>query len=109
MLIIDEFDAVATEIIKPILSFFRGMYLERNQPSSSGLHSIILVGVRNLPALLEGTQSPFNIADQFTIPYFDPTEVADLLSQHIVTLNGSVWLDGEQMLITPVNLTTGAS
>ena len=82
VLIIDEFDAVATDIIKPLLSFFRGMYLERSQPGWSGLHSIVLVGVRNLPSLLEGTQSPFNIADQFTIPYFEPAEVVDLLGQH---------------------------
>lgn len=82
VLIIDEFDAVATEIIKPILSLLRGMYLERDWPNRGGLHSVILVGVRNLPSLLEGTQSPFNIADQFTIPYFAPAEVADLLTQH---------------------------
>ena len=82
VLIIDEFDAVATELIKPILSQFRGMYLERGQPEDDGLHSVILVGVRNLPDLLEGTQSPFNIADQFTVPYFSPAEVADLLGQH---------------------------
>jgi hypothetical protein len=46
------------------------------------LHSLVLVGVRNIPALLGGTQSPFNIADQFTVPYFAPEEVADLLEQH---------------------------
>ena len=82
VLIIDEFDAVATELIKPILSQFRGMYLERGQPEDDGLHSVILVGVHHLPDLLAGTQSPFNIADQFTVPYFSPDEVADLLRQH---------------------------
>lgn len=35
-----------------------------------------------IPSLLGGTQSPFNIADQFTVPYFTPAEVADLLTQH---------------------------
>lgn len=82
VLIIDEFDAVATKIIKPMLSLFRGMYLERDWPNRGGLHSIVLVGVRNLLSLLEGTQSPFNIAVQFTIPYFEPAEVVDLLGQH---------------------------
>lgn len=82
VLIIDEFDAIAPEIIKPLLSQFRGMYVKRHQPGYAGLHSIILVGVRNIPALLEGTQSPFNIADQFTVPYFTPEEVAGLLTQH---------------------------
>jgi len=82
VLIIDEFDAISPEIIKPLLSQFRGMYVKRHQPGYAALHSIILVGVRNIPALLEGTQSPFNIADQFTVPYFTPAEVADLLTQH---------------------------
>lgn len=82
VLIIDEFDAISPEIIEPILSLFRGMYLERRLPPYDCVHSIILVGVRNLPALLKGTQSPFNIADQFTVPYFTPNEVADLLTQH---------------------------
>ncbi len=82
VLIIDEFDAISTEIIEPILSLFRAMYLSRHKPNAKSVHSIILVGVRNLPALLKGTQSPFNIADQFTVPYFTPKEVADLLTQH---------------------------
>ncbi len=84
LLIIDEFDAVSTRIIKPILAQFRAVYLARKQGKMLGndLHSVILVGVRNLPSLLEGTQSPFNIADQFTVPYFSPAEVTDLLLQH---------------------------
>jgi AAA-like domain len=82
VLIIDEFDAVNVRIIEPLLSFWRGMYLDRHQPDSYALHCVMLVGVRNLPALLKGTQSPFNIADQFTVPYFTPAEVADLLTQH---------------------------
>lgn len=84
LLIIDEFDAVSTKIIKPILAQLRSVYLERQQGEEldGDLHSVILVGVRNLPSLLEGTQSPFNIADQFTVPYFSPDEVTDLLLQH---------------------------
>ncbi len=82
VLIIDEFDALSADILQPILSQFRGMYLKRHQPEYAALHSIILVGVRNIPSLLGGTQSPFNIADQFSIPYFTPDEVANLLTQH---------------------------
>lgn len=84
VLIIDEFDSIATDIMEPMLSLFRGMYLEKYEPQSDSLHSMILVGVRNLPSLLGGTQSPFNIADQFTVPYFSADEVADLLGQHTV-------------------------
>ncbi|MBI4769867.1 MAG: AAA-like domain-containing protein, partial [Chloroflexi bacterium] len=82
VLIIDEFDAIGAEHAVPILAVFREMYLNRNHPALHSLHSLILVGVRNIPSLLGGTQSPFNIADQFTVPYFTPAEVADLLSQH---------------------------
>lgn len=82
VLIIDEFDAVAPRFAELILSVLREMYLRRDQPALPTLHSVILVGVRNIPSLLGGTQSPFNIAEQFTVPYFTPDEVADLLSQH---------------------------
>jgi hypothetical protein len=82
VLIIDEFDAISAEYAEPMLAMFREMYLSRGEPGYDALASIILVGVRNIPALLSGTQSPFNIADQFTVPYFTPAEVADLLDQH---------------------------
>lgn len=82
VLIIDEFDAVDAAIIEPMLSLFRGMYLEKGGHGHDGIHSMILVGVRNLPALLDGTQSPFNIADQFTVPYFSAAEVAALFAQY---------------------------
>jgi hypothetical protein len=90
LLIIDEFDALPEELLRALLSQFRGMYLQRDDPHGDSLQSVILVGVRNIPSLLGGTQSPFNpalsaanvIADQFTVPYFTPAEVADLLNQH---------------------------
>ena len=82
VLIIDEFDAISAEFAEPMLAMFREMYLSRGEPGYDALASIILVGVRNIPALLSGTQSPFNIADQFTVPYFTPAEVANLLDQH---------------------------
>ncbi|MCE7986735.1 MAG: hypothetical protein DYG89_36640 [Caldilinea sp. CFX5] len=82
VLIIDEFDSIPVDIAIAILSQFRAMYLRRNKPSAHVIHSILLVGVRTIPSLLGGTQSPFNIADQFTVPYFTPDEVSDLLTQH---------------------------
>ena len=82
VLIIDEFDAVQEDILTNLLSLLRAMYLARYDPLYPALHSIILVGVRALPSLLHGTQSPFNIADSFLLPYFTPAEVVDLLSQH---------------------------
>ncbi|MFN8491928.1 MAG: ATP-binding protein [Caldilineaceae bacterium] len=82
VLIIDEFDAIEPTLAEPMLAVLREMYLARYDPSYHALQSVILVGVRNVPALLGGTQSPFNIADQFTVPYFTPTEVTELLTQH---------------------------
>lgn len=82
VLIIDEFDSLSLEIATLILSQFRGMYLQRDEPDTYTVHSILLVGVRTIPSLLGGTQSPFNIADQFIVPYFTPEEVTDLLTQH---------------------------
>ena len=82
VVIIDEFDSAATSIIEPLLSLFRGMYLQKNYRASDVIHSIIVVGVRDLPSLLGGTQSPFNIADPFTVPYFPDEEIAALLQQH---------------------------
>jgi len=82
VLIIDEFDSLPVDMAIPILSQFRAMYLNRDDPEVQIVHSILLVGVRTIPSLLGGTQSPFNIADQFIVPYFTPEEVADLLTQH---------------------------
>lgn len=82
VLIIDEFDSLPVTMAIPILSQFRAMYLKRDEPDAQIVHSILLVGVRTIPSLLGGTQSPFNIADQFIVPYFTPEEVADLLIQH---------------------------
>lgn len=82
VLIIDEFDAIETELAEPMLAVFRKMYLKRTVSTYHALQSIILVGVRNIPAMLGGSQSPFNIADQYEVPYFTASETADLLSQH---------------------------
>ncbi|MFN8493017.1 MAG: AAA family ATPase [Caldilineaceae bacterium] len=82
VIIIDEFDAIVRELMAPILLEFRSMYLQRDEPNARIVHSIVLVGVRTIPSLLGGTQSPFNIADQFVVPYFTAEEVADLLGQH---------------------------
>lgn len=82
LLIIDEFDAIGGELAEPMLAVFREMYLNRTYPTYQALQSIILVGVQNIPALLGGSQSPFNIADQYEVPYFTAEETTALLSQH---------------------------
>lgn len=82
ILIIDEFDAIDPTLAEPILAVFREMYHYQDKPTFPTLQSIILVGVRNIPALLGGSQSPFNIADQYEVPYFTAAETTDLLTQH---------------------------
>ncbi|MEM7536225.1 MAG: AAA-like domain-containing protein [Chloroflexota bacterium] len=82
ILIIDEFEAVSPDLFTPLLTQFRSMYLARENPYEYALQSIILTGVHTIASLLEGTQSPFNIADQLTIPYFSFEESKTLLEQH---------------------------
>ncbi|MEM7535296.1 MAG: AAA-like domain-containing protein [Chloroflexota bacterium] len=82
VLIIDEYEALPTDITIPLLSQFRNLYMQRNEPYETGPHSILLVGVQTIPSLLGGTQSPFNIADQHTVPYFTEDEAKILLLQH---------------------------
>lgn len=82
VLIIDEFDAIGAEHAEPMLAAFRAMYLRYHQADYYALQSIILVGVRTIPALLGGSQSPFNIADQYEVPYFTAPETQALLTQH---------------------------
>ncbi|MEM7536452.1 MAG: hypothetical protein AAF639_29985, partial [Chloroflexota bacterium] len=82
LLIIDEFDAAGAALAEPMLGAFRDMYLNRYKPTRYALQSIVLVGVRNIPALLGGTQSPFNIADQYEVPYFTYEETTTLLDQY---------------------------
>ena len=84
ILIIDEFEAVSPDLFTPLLTQFRSMYLARENPYEYALQSIILTGVHTIASLLEGTQSPFNVADQFTVPYFSFDESKALLEQHTV-------------------------
>jgi hypothetical protein len=82
LLIIDEFDVIDPVLAEPILAIFREMYHYRDRPAFQALQSVILVGVQTVPALLSGSQSPFNIADQYEVPYFTIAETTDLLTQH---------------------------
>ena len=103
VLIIDEFEAVPTEISTPILSQFRAMYLKRYEPKLYNTHSILLVGVQTIAHMLGGTQSPFNIADQYTVPYFTEEESGSLLTQH-TEATGQIF---EQSVLDSVFAETG--
>jgi len=80
ILIVDEVEGLKNAgVLNAFLHSIRDIYHDRKQ---FGLRSVILVGVSNITGILQDTASPFNIADQITIPYFSFEETADLLLQH---------------------------
>jgi hypothetical protein len=78
-LVIDEFDAIPDDRISETMHLFRSMYHERDVHS---LHSLILVGVRNISGVVLDQASPFNIADEIAVPYFTRAEVENLIGQY---------------------------
>jgi len=58
---------------------FRQLYHKRE---THALHSLVLVGVRNITEVNLDQASPFNIADEIEIPYFTEAEVCDLIRQY---------------------------
>jgi type II secretory pathway predicted ATPase ExeA len=77
--IIDEIEQVNPEIFNQFLHIIRAYYHHR---TDHNLKSVILVGVANITGIIQDNASPFNIADNFDIPYFTETEVAELYAQH---------------------------
>jgi len=76
---LDEFDAIPDDRISEIVHVFRGMYHEHDVHS---LHSLLLVGVRNLSGVVLDYASPFNIANELEVPYFTKAEVEELIGQY---------------------------
>jgi hypothetical protein len=79
LLVIDDFDDLPENLLDQTLHVFRKMYHFRDRQS---LHALIVVGVRNLCGVVPKTGSPFNIADDFELPYFSQAEVANLIEQY---------------------------
>lgn len=77
--IIDEIEQVNPEMFNMFLHTIRAFYHNRNQHN---LKSVILVGVSNITGIIQDNASPFNIADNFDIPYFTEQEVIELYEQH---------------------------
>jgi type II secretory pathway predicted ATPase ExeA len=77
--IIDEIEQVNPEMFNKFLHAIRSCYHHRD---SHNLKSVILVGVSNITGVIQDNASPFNIADNFDIPYFTEAEVAELYAQH---------------------------
>ncbi len=79
VLIIDEVEGINSEYFGQFLHSIRRVYHSRYQHS---LHSVILVGVSNIVGVVSDNASPFNIADNLSVPYFTESEVFELLAQH---------------------------
>ncbi len=77
--IIDEIEQVNPDMFNMFLHTIRAFYHNRTQHS---LKSIVLVGVSNITGIIQDNASPFNIADNFDIPYFTEEEVFELYEQH---------------------------
>jgi hypothetical protein len=79
ILIIDEFDGVPSAVLSDLMHTFRKMYHEKR---FHGLHSLILVGVRNVSGMVLDKASPFNISDELEVPYFTKAEVEGLIGEY---------------------------
>ncbi len=77
--IIDEIEQVNPDMFNQFLHTIRAYYHDREKHN---LKSVILVGVSNITGIIQDNASPFNIADNFDIPYFTEAEVLELYEQH---------------------------
>ena len=79
VLIIDEVEDINPLYFNSVLHNIRKVYHSRQEHC---LKSVILVGVSNILGVVRDNVIPFNIADNFNIPYFTDEETIELLNQH---------------------------
>ncbi|MDZ7876669.1 MAG: AAA-like domain-containing protein [Saprospiraceae bacterium] len=79
VLIIDEVEGINPAFFGQFLHAIRKVYHSR---TTHALKSVILVGVSNIVGVIQDNASPFNIADNLSIPYFTDEETQELLNQH---------------------------
>ncbi len=87
VILIDEFDGIPKHELKNFLTALRELYLGYKLKPDKALSSVGLVGIRNITKLIVGGISPFNIADQVTLPPFSPENVRDLYAQYTEETN----------------------
>lgn len=78
VIFIDEFDGIPGNDLENFLTTLRELYQEYKGREDKALYSIGLVGIRNITKLIVGGVSPFNIADQVSLPSFSLQNVHDL-------------------------------
>ncbi len=79
ILLIDEVDTLAPDLLDMMVAQFRELYLNRE---SNYLHGLALVGVRAVLGVDSPRGSPFNVQRSLRVPNFDREEVADLFDQY---------------------------
>ncbi len=82
VIFIDEFDGVPLDELSHFLTSLRSLYQKYKKIKTKALYSIGLVGIRNITKLAIGGVSPFNIADQVTLPGFSHENVRRLYGQY---------------------------
>ncbi|MEZ4864495.1 MAG: AAA-like domain-containing protein [Caldilineaceae bacterium] len=80
VLVIDEFEEIAPEVLSELLHIFRDIYQYKQHYA---LQALLLVGVSTLAELVVSSASPFNVVDQLQIPYFTFAEVQELIGQYV--------------------------
>ncbi len=79
ILLIDEVDTLAPEVLDLMVAQFRELYLDRER---NWLHGLALVGVRAVLGVDSRRGSPFNVQRSLRVPNFDREEVRDLFDQY---------------------------
>ena len=87
VMFIDEFDGIPLKELKNFLTSLRQLYQQYKGVKQKALYSVGLVGIRNIPKLVVGGVSPFNIADQVNLPPFSVNNVRDLYAQYTEETN----------------------
>ncbi|CAN2041328.1 Protein containing ATPase domain, prokaryote [Candidatus Magnetomoraceae bacterium gMMP-15] len=86
IIFIDEFDGIPRHELKNFLTslreLYRKLYQEYKEQRDKALYSVGLVGIRNIAKLVVGGVSPFNIADQISLPSFSLNNIRELYRQY---------------------------
>ena len=87
VIFIDEFDGIPRDELENFLTALRELYQKYKKRTDKALYSVGLVGIRNITKLIVGGVSPFNIADQVSLPPFTLKNVHDLYAQYAEDTN----------------------
>jgi len=87
VIFIDEFDGIPLKELGNFLTSLRNLYQKYKKVKSKALYSVGLVGIRDITKLVVGGVSPFNIADQVTLPPFSLENVHCLYAQYTKETN----------------------